>query len=233
VIALVSSTIFPGHAPVYATSRSVFSPRERLEQTCHTVDTLTANGFADIHVADNSGANWVAGTEERLSPARVHRFTHYQFQNRGIAELYLLLEVLDALPADTPILKISGRYALTKNITNELGHADIAAKWAEDNTSISTRCYMVRNTRLYRRFLEDTLSEVYAYSSRIVGPRSLMRILKHSLRPDSDDSLYFDPTISIEGAAARVLRRGKYAVGHLTELGLEGEIATSRDRIRE
>jgi hypothetical protein len=92
---------------------------------------------------------------------------------------------------------------------------------------------MVRNTRLYRRFLEDTLSEVYAYSSRIVGPRSLMRILKHSLRPDSDDSLYFDPTISIEGAAARVLGRGKYAVGHLTELGLEGEIATSRDRIRE
>jgi hypothetical protein len=233
VIAVVSSTIFPGDAPVYAESRSVFNPQERLEQTRHTIDSLKAIGFTDIYLADNSGGNWASGTEDRLKPAKVYRFAHYQFRNRGISELYMLLEVLDALPAGTPILKISGRYALKKNISDQLGQADVAAKWNERDSAISTRCYMVRDTRLYRRFLEDTMNEVYGYAARVHGPRSFLRILKNSMFPGADKDIYFDPSMSIEGGAARALLTKGYVVGRLTDLALEGEIATSRDRIRE
>jgi hypothetical protein len=233
VIALVSSTIFPGDAPVYAESRSVFSPEERLAQTRRTIESLQASGFSNIYLADNSGVNWVDGTEDRLQPARVFRFSQHQFHNRGISELYLLLAMLGALPDDRPILKISGRYALKNNIVAQLSNADVAAKWSADNRTISTRCYVVRDRRLYRRFLEDTLNELYGHAARIVGPRSLLRILKHSLQPAADDSAYFDPSTSIEGAAAAALRNKNYAVVRLAELGLEGEIATSRDRIRE
>lgn len=233
MIALVSSTIFPGDAPVYAASRSLFSPEERLVQTRRTIESLQAHGFSDIYLADNSGTNWMAGTEDRLAPARVFNFSHHQFQNRGISELYLLLEMLDALPDDRPILKVSGRYALKNNVAHELGSADVAAKWMTDNRTISTRCYMVKNRRLYRRFLEDTLNELYGHAARIVGPRSLIRILKNSLSPATDASAYFDPTTSIEGAAAAALSRQHYSVVRLTDLGLEGEIATSRDRICE
>ena len=88
MIALVSSTIFPGDATVYAAHRSLFSPEERLSQTRHTIETLQANGFSDIYLADNSGPNWVDGTDEQLAPARVFHFSHYQFQNRGISELF-------------------------------------------------------------------------------------------------------------------------------------------------
>ena len=115
----------------------------------------------------------------------------------------------------------------------QLGNADIAAKWSADNRTISTRCYAVRNRQLYRQFLEDTLNELYGHAARIVGPRSLVRILKNSVKPAADQSAYFDPSISIEGAAAAALSRRNYAVVRLTELGLVGEIATSRDRINE
>lgn len=218
---------------MYAPSRSVFRPEERLEQTRRTVDSLAANGFADIYIADNSGDNWVAGTEDRLSPAKVYRFSHYQFRNRGISEIYMLLEVLEALPADTPILKISGRYTLKKNIADQLGQADVAAKWYENDKGISTRCYMVRDKQLYRKFLEDTLNEVYGHAARVVGPRSLVRIVTNSLFPGADNEAYFDPTWSIEDASARALLRKPYVLCRLPELSLEGEIATSRDRIRE
>lgn len=233
MIAVVSSTIFPGTTPVYAASRSVFTPDERLEQTRQTVDSLLAIGIAQIHIVDNSGHNWMAGVEDRLKPALVSRFTHYQFRNRGIAEIYMLLEVLDALPANTAILKISGRYALKKNITDQLGQAEVAAKWDAGDKGISTRCYMVRNKDVYRKFLEDTLDEVYGHTARISGLRSLMRIVKNSVFPSGDTSAYFDPAVSIEGAAARALVRKKYAIGRLADLGLQGEIATSRDPIRE
>jgi hypothetical protein len=92
---------------------------------------------------------------------------------------------------------------------------------------------MVRDKRVYQRFLEDTLDEVYACTTRIGGPRSLMRILRNSMGNCSDESPYFDPPVSIERAAARALKRKKYALSRLTELALEGYIATSRELIRE
>jgi hypothetical protein len=234
LIAVISSTIFPGDAPTNGgASRSVYTADERLHQTCLTVSSLRAIGLTEIHLADNSGNNWVEGTERRLGPATVHRFAHYQFHNKGIAELYLLLEMLDRLPADSPILKISGRYALRRNITDQLGNADVAAKWYGGNRTISTRCYMVQNTRVYRSFLEDTLNEVYGDAARFRGPRSLMRIVRNSIFASADANPYFDPPVSIECAAARALLRKKYTINRMTDLALEGEIAITGDEIRE
>lgn len=234
MIAVVSSTLFPGQAPLYGSDRSVYSHAERLDQTRGTVQSLVEAGLRDVYVADNSPAAPDARVIESLAPASVHHFRdQYQFHNKGISELFLLLLLVESLPGDQPILKVSGRYRLLGGVELSLDGADVAAKWDERNRGISTRCYLVRNRDVYRRFLEDTLSEVYGQAARIRGPRSLLRIVKNSLAATNDHTRYFDPNDSIEQASARALRRPSYRVRRLPALGITGEVAISRDVILE
>lgn len=226
VIAVISSTIFPSDAPIYwGSPRRVIPTQERLEGTQKTIASLLAAKVDEIYLADNSGENWVAGTEEQLSPARVYVYHQHQFQNKGISELYLLLSIMEHLPAATPILKMSGRYYLKNGLGFGLDDKDVAANfvpYARTQLWMSTRCYLVKDKEVYERFLKDTLRALYGYQARIVGPGSLLRILRNSIFPERDDSTYDDPLLPIEIAAARVLQRAGYSVKEVAVLGIEG-----------
>jgi hypothetical protein len=209
----------------WGSPRTVIPFDERLEQTRRTIDSLLGAGVEEIYLADNSGANWVAGTEKQLAPARVSVYDHYQFQNKGISEIYLLLSALEELPPGVPILKISGRYRLSDGLAFTLDDADVAAKlipYGRSQLWMSTRCYVVRDTETFGRFLKATLRDLYGYPARIVGPGSLLRILRNSLFPARDESPYDDPLQPIEVAAARVLKSGAYRLKKIEALGIEG-----------
>lgn len=209
----------------WGSPRTIIPAQERLEQTRKTIASLVRAGITDIFLADNSGGNWADGTEELLQPAKVYFYNQFQFQNKGISEIYLLLSALEHLPEETPILKISGRYYLSDSLRFGLEGADVAAKfipYAKTQLWMSTRCYMVKNKEVYARFLRETVRDLYAYPSRIVGPGSLLRILRNSIFPERDDAPYDDPLQPIEVAAARVLKRADYRVKQIEVLGIEG-----------
>jgi hypothetical protein len=234
VIAVVSSTLFPSDRPIYGNQRSALTSEERIRQTQASVESLVRYGYGPIFIADNSVEDWPPQLDAQLAPARVHRFpSTYQFQNKGLSELFLLLRMVDELPPDLPVLKLSGRYSLRDNISAQLNGADVAAFWDPVNGGISTRCYMVRDRAVFKRLLEDTLNEEYGHPTRIAGPRSLLRIVRNSLRPAADDSRYFDPPDSIEQAAARAIERRGYKVHRLPALGIEGVGGSSGERVRE
>lgn len=209
----------------WGSPRRVIPVEERLDQTRRTISSLVSAGIGEIFLADNSGENWTGGTERLLEPARVHLYHQFQFQNKGISEIYLLLSILEQVPPQTPILKISGRYYLTDGLGFGLDGADVAAKlipYAGRQLWMSTRCYMVKDSETYARFLRATLRDLYGYQARIVGPGSLLRIVRNSLFPARDDSPYDDPLQPIEVAAARVLERPGYRVKRVETLGIEG-----------
>lgn len=239
MIAVISSTIYPANKPTYDGQRSRIGPQERLEQTQKTVASLVDVGVTKIYLADNSGQSWVAGTETVLKPAKTYVFNGHQYYNTGISELYLLLSIVPYLPSGEPIIKISGRYTLHRDIRHLLGDADLAGKVYHYRSQfpiarLSTRCYLVKNKDVFETFLKMTLREVYAYPSRVVGPRSLLRILRNSLLPNVDDYPYDDPIVSIEGAAARVLKIHRYRYREINQVGIEGYIhGNPTDMIRE
>ena|SRR2546427_4422838 len=231
MLGLISSTIFPSNAPLYwGSSRACIPNSERLEQTRRTVASLQEAGFSPIILADNSGTNWVAGTEESLAPAEVHVFRQHQFQNKGISEIYTLLDTLNFLTGNTPILKISGRYYLTEDVDHQIGADDIVAKVNKHGgvkSWMSTRCYLIKDVAVLEAFLRAVLRDLYGYGARVVGPRSLFRILRHSLSPDRQHYPYDDPVSPIEVPAARVVESGDFRVRLVSTLGIEG---TSADR---
>ena len=228
MIAVISSTIYPPSLPTYDGQRTCLSPEERIEQTQKTIESLVNLGISEIYLADNSGENWVLNNDKSLKYVKIHIFSQYQYKKKGISELYLLLNILEYIPSNKPILKISGRYTLNKNIINNIGDADLAGRLYRHslvNSSMSTRCYLVKNKDIFAIFLKRTLREVYAYPSRIVGPRSFVRILHNSLFPSKDNYPSDDPTGSIEGAAARVLHLFNYKFNNIEPLGIQGFVA--------
>jgi hypothetical protein len=227
IIAVISSTIYPPNSPTHDGQRTWSCPKSRIEQTQKTIESLLHLGISEIYLADNSGENWIVNSEKFFEPAKVYVFKHYQYKNKGISELYLLLSILDFLPSNTSILKISGRYTLNKNIASELGDADLAVKiynYNFLNSAISTRCYLVKNKDIYAFFLKRTLREIYAYPSRIVGLRSLLKIFYNSLFVSQDDYPYEDPRGSIESAAARAIKIFNYRVNKIETLSINGFI---------
>lgn len=225
MLGLISSTLFPSNTPVYwGSPRTCIPSAERLEQTRKTIDSLLRAGITRIRLADNSGSNWVAGTEDSLKPADVHVFNQHQFFNKGIAEIYLLLGAISRIPADTPILKISGRYYLRQDFNHEIGADEIVAKVTkrDGNSWMSTRCYLVKDAAVFESFLRAMLRDLYGYGARIVGPRSFFRILRHSLLPQELGYPYDDPVPSIEVPAARVLKSQQFRFRLVETLGVEG-----------
>jgi hypothetical protein len=225
---LISSAIFPNTQALYGTSPTLIQPELRLEQTKATIRSLVRLGYKEIYLADNSGPNWIAETEQHLRPAIVFRFDQRQFLNKGISELYLLLAALSQLPGDRPIVKLSGRYTLRRRLDERLGSADCVFKLHHRGGNynyVSTIAYAVKTKSLFKDLLEQSLREVFAYSARIVGLRSLWRIVKHSIVPGRDDYPHHDPGTSIELAMERVLRMRRYSVSYVDELGVEGMLA--------
>jgi len=226
MLGLISSTIYPSDLPLYwGGPRTCIPSQERLEQTRTTIESLQEAGINRIILADNSGSNWVSGTEEFLAPADVHVFNQHQFQNKGISEIYMLLGVVNFIPSDTPILKISGRYYLTDGFAHQIGDDDLVVRVTKhdgENQWMSTRCYLARNAVVFERFLRAVLRDLYGYGARIMGPRSFLRILRHSVLPYEPGYPYDDPVSSIEVPAARVLKSHHFRVRRVHTLGIQG-----------
>lgn len=221
MLGIITSTIFPSDVYMYGGSRTLYTPAERLAQTQETVRSLINIGIDDIYLADNSGDEWIEGTEVKLAPSKVYRFNHqHQYQNKGISEVHLLLLLLKHLPPGVPILKISGRYVIKKDIKDRLGDADLAVKMGDK--TISTASYIVKNKDVYEDFLQGILHALYGYTTHVVGLRSLLRIIKNSVKPHADEYRYQDPPISIEFAAREVLRRNKFKYVDLGIMGVKG-----------
>jgi len=158
MIAIISSTIYPSTLRTRDGVRSWNTPESRLEQTQKTIQSLVSCGISDIYLADNSGKNWLNATDALLKPAKVYVFNQHQFHNKGISELYLLLNILEFISSNEPIVKISGRYFINKNPFQDAIDYDIQAKIYRHGlfqSSMSTRCYWVKDKAIYENFLED------------------------------------------------------------------------------
>jgi|SRR5580658_42480 hypothetical protein len=230
MIAVVSSTVAPSTLASHDGARTTLSPELRLEQTRATVASLVARGVTEIIIADNSPGAWLRDRAVELEPARILHLSHPPMRNKGIGELWLLLGALESLPEAKPILKISGRYKIGPETELVLREGDdIAAKVQGDGSTgeISTRCYLLRDRSVAARLWERSLDEVYAERSRIVGPRSLIRIIRNSIRPGGDNFSYADPnTISLEQASLRAIRHLGLRLRSVANLGVEGTLGS-------
>jgi hypothetical protein len=235
LIALITSTIFPsniGHKEV----RSVFSSEERLEQTQATIQSLLKCGYTQIYLLDNSGKHWIQETENKLHPAKVILFHHHQFKNKGISESLMLIDALEYLPNYTPILKISGRYKLEKHLNIDGDAFDLSAKFYTHQfkyfitiSTMATRCYLVKDKVTYLAYLSALLEEMYSYSSKIVGLGSLKRFFTNQFFSKQNKYEFFDPTLSVEAASVRVLKKLNFKVYKIEKVGLSGSAGTFKD----
>lgn len=238
MIAVVSSTVAPSTLPGHTGPRTNLAPEVRLEQTRATVDSLIAAGAREIVIADNSPGTWFSERAGIMSPARVVHLQQPAIRNKGIGELWLMQSILASLPEDEPILKISGRYCIGKGPTLSIaGDEDLVGKIYREGRShsLSTRAYLLRNRAVAARFWNRSLDEIYAQSSRVVGLRSFMRIMRNSIRPRADDLSYSDPnTISLEMASYNAIRHLGLRLRAVENLGLEGRLGSyTNHEVRE
>ncbi|RYU91616.1 hypothetical protein EWM62_06665 [Mucilaginibacter terrigena] len=223
MIAIVSSTIKPLTGPQQ--SKSFYTYEQRVEQTRFTLQRLRECGFTKIFLIDNSPLLDKTQIQDLLTgfpEVEVHHLLQYQFENKGINELLLLLYLVEYLPANQPVFKISGRYYPTGDFKKP-DFEDLAVKkyhHARNNSSISTRGYWVKDADTLHRFLTDCLYEHFAYSERIVGLGSLIRVL---FSKKDKNTPHF--SISIEFAAGHILRKGDYEVTFINKIGIEGLVA--------
>lgn len=233
MIAIVTSCIHPKEMPTI--TRSFFSVEEREQQTIHTLNRLKEVGFKQIILVDNSIDYDFSNLGPATEDVQIIHLKQYQFLNKSINEVLILLSIMDQIPDNTPIFKISGRYFPSVNFKVELNDGvDFKVKGFEFDSKravITTRGYYVRNKALYEDFLLYCLNEIYSYPYRIVGLGSLTKFIKEFLKP----SLKKMPNVSIEFAAARTLKKGYFKYELVDTLNIEGQIAglESKELIRE
>jgi hypothetical protein len=218
MIALVSSTIKPSTK----VGVSLYSYEERLEQTKLTITRLTEHGFTEIFLIDNSHELDQQQLEKLLpgfNNLKVYHIRHYQFTNKGLNELLMLLYLTDVIPLNRQIFKISGRYYPVEGFQKP-DFIDFAVKWYDPDKklgAVSTRGYWIKDAQTLQQFLLRCLQEWSVYSYRITGPVSLAkRLIKKNTEPLN---------ISIELAAANVFRIFRYKVTLLENIGIEGLVA--------
>ncbi|WP_316782813.1 hypothetical protein [Pedobacter frigiditerrae] len=233
MIAVVTSCINP--KTMSSITRSFFSLEERELQTIQTLKRLKAVGFKQIILADNSYDYDYSKLNDAIENVNIIHLKQYQFANKSINEVLILLSVLDYIPPDTKIFKISGRYFPTDNFKLELNETiDFKIKgfdFSSRRSVVSTRGYFVKDKTVYEEFLLSCLNEIYSYPYRIVGLRSLWIFIKEFFKP----SLKTTSFISIEFAAARVLKKGHFKYELTDYLNIEGQIAglQSKEFIQE
>jgi hypothetical protein len=223
MIAIISSTI----KPVIKNEKAIsfYSFEERLDQTKLTLVRLKEAGFDLIFLADNSPLLDQSELEKLLQDFKgvvIFHLRQYQFSNKGINELLMLLFLTGQLPPNEIIFKISARYYLSPEFKKP-DFVDFAVKqydFKRKTGTISTRGYWVKNTETLHRFLLSCFDELFAYPERIVGLKSLFRLL-FVKKNVIDEPL----NISIEFAAANVLKAGNYQVRLLDRIGIEGLVA--------
>ena len=229
MIAVITSTINPAK-PHDGFTKSYFDVEERLRQTSFTIDSLLLQPFKKIYLIDNSNSfDYSKLSEIYKGKLEILSFKQFQFKNKGINELLMLLAFVDDVAPNEVIFKISGRYYPNKNFLcdiNEHHHFKVRGyNFLKKRGSISTRAYFVANKAVFKDFLLKTLNEVFVYPSRKVGLRSAFENLKQFLKP----TITAEPSTSIEFAAARVLKEMSCKVQFVEPIGIEGRVAGFSD----
>ena len=236
---VITSTIFPqSNTPELV--KSVFSPVDRLSQTIETIESLKQLGYSDIYLFDNSGTQYQAVLEKEFAGIAVKTFDHFQFNNKGISEAFLLLAAIKHLPADRPIIKISGRYKLSDRIDFDDTQFDFAAKFYQHSDrlffhkeTMATRCYAVKNKLIFEKYLIALLDEIYAYSGRIFGLGSFKRFLINQFNSNKNSYSYFNANLSVEAASINALQKTQLKIARLGKIGLSGLAGTFNDLLIE
>lgn len=234
MIAIITSTIFPAPATTTTSYRGSIDYQDRLMQTVETIKSLVDLQFSAIYLFDNSGFNWEETVENQLSPAKIIKFNMFQFDNKGLSELYMLLHGLSVIPNDIPILKISGRYILEQKLNDELlKKVDFAGKFNPD--TISTRAYYFKTREAMQNVLYVALNNMYAYKHKIVGFRSLFKVMQNAFF-DNGQSSFYDTTISIERGMFNAIKKLKLKTQHMPVIhvsGISGHADDNRKTIQE
>lgn len=217
--AIVSSTIWPSSEPIHGGVRSVFSVEERATQTADTVRSLRALGIDRVVVADNSERlpDTLPGA---LNESEIIRIPGLHFQNKGISEAWLIASLVGRIALRGPLLKVSGRYTVGALPAINWSDVDIAGCYSD--SLLTTRCFAIRNSHVLGALMQSALREMYAYPTRIVGPRSLLRIVRSSLFPGRHEYPYHDPTISLEMGCTLAIRHNHLRFSHISSFGVKG-----------
>lgn len=230
---LISSTIVPREGRDNSIVKSVHSSEERILQTRRTIESLQTLGYDNIYLFDNSGREYQETLESAFRNIHLKLFDHYQYDNKGISETFLMLEGIRYVPDNCPIIKLSGRYQIARRLELDTNNYDLAAKIYQhrgrlfrNTETMATRCYVLRNKAIYQSYLIGLLQEMYAYSSRIVGFGSLKRFLTNQFFSENNVYSFFDPSLSVEAASIRVIRNLNLKLCRLDAIGLNGLAGT-------
>lgn len=234
MIAIITSTIFPAQATANTSYRGSIDYQDRLLQTIKTIKSLVDLQFSAIYLFDNSGFNWDETVEDQLLPAKIIKFNMFQFDNKGLSELYMLLHGLQVIPADVPLLKISGRYTLEEKVSDELlATVDFAGKFNPD--TISTRAYYFSSKAILQNVLYSAVNNMYSYKHKIVGFRSLFKVVQNAFS-DQVQTSFYDTTISIERGMFNAIKKLKLKTHHMPVIhvsGVSGHADDNRKTIQE
>jgi hypothetical protein len=231
MIAIITSTIFPQPATQNSAYRATIKSEDRLNQTIETISSLTKNGVNKILLLDNSHNQLDQQTIDLLSPATVYTFNMFQFKNKGLTELHMLLAGLKYIPDDVEIFKISGRYQINKISVSDSQIWDFMGKYSKETKTISTRAYYFKNKAIYEKALLLALNYIYAYQHKIVGPKSLIKIIKNAFKPDLN-KLFYESSISIERGIGEAIANLNLNVENLDQLNISGVSGNPTDHCK-
>lgn len=226
MIAVVTSTIKP--ETENGIKRSYYTFAERLEQTKLTLTRLEECGFTLCFLIDNSptlNQYELKQLFHNFSKVKFYHLQQFQFNNKGINELMMMLFIIEHLPLNQPIFKISGRYYPTSAFEKPV-FSDFAVKGYHFNKrtgTISTRGYWAKDSKVLQALLLSCLKEIFVYPERITGIRSLFLKLGKVIF----NKQFVPVNISIEFAVANTLKTGNYQIQFLNHIGIEGLIAGS------
>jgi len=234
MIAIITSTIFTGSSTIHTLYRDSISAEERLTQTLMTIESLKSLGFSKIYLFDNSGFNWQKQSENQLVDMELVKFNSFQYNNKGLSELLMLIHGMEIIPDDIPILKISGRYSLTEKLDqNILNEVKFAGKFNSD--TISTRAYYFCNKQVMQTTLFEALNNMYFYKHRVFGFRSLIQVIKNAFLKNNS-TIFYDTNIAIERGmfnAIKKLELKTYKMQKINVRGISGHPADNKKVINE
>ena len=223
MIALVTSTLTPANA------YSLYNPDERLKQTINTIQKLYDVGFQEVYLFDNSiDTTNLESLRKTFNQLKVYNTPQYTFENKGLNEALLILNNIHALPANTPIFKISGRYYPNKdfNLSAHLPYPTdkdligVGHSFGSKRAYFTTRAYFIKNQAVLESVLNLAIQEMLSYAKGIHGAKSFLLAIKNLFKPYVGTAYQ----LSLEQAFARIAYTNKkYLL--LNSINIEGLIA--------
>lgn len=223
MISLVTSTIIPS-------AYSYFSPAERYIQTLHTLNSLAERGFEEIFVFDNSVSELEVEGLLNSGNQKVKLFQNkqYSFENKGLNEALLILNLMENLPENTPIFKISGRYYPTEKFNKidfleRMGNKEILGICENLHQNIayfSTRSYLIKNKQVLKEMLILSIEEMIAYGRDAHTISGLVKQIFSFFTPKIGTPFQ----LSLEQAFARIIKqKNNYTL--VKAMNIEGYVA--------